>query len=241
MPSVFIPTPQFPNIPILPGVPQLARPIGALGAVLPAIIAKFQTQAAPQVLFQATKAAPVWGIFDLTGSRVIAPDSIMAFGLRSEYRVSDYPVQDGQFASYDKVTVPREIMLRMVKGSTLQDRVNFEDACEFVAASLDAYTIITPERTYTGMNPLRHEVNRVERKGAFFIECEMFFRLIQVTDAQYSTPAAAAANTANASQPASIPPASVGVVQPTVPSTQVQNVVNSVLFPLGKLPIPGGL
>jgi hypothetical protein len=241
MPSVFIPTPQFPNVPILPGVPQLARPIGALAAVLPAIISKLQVQAMPQVLFQAVKALPVWGVFDVTGSQVIAPDSIMAFGLRAEYRVSDYPVQDGQFASYDKVTVPAEIMLRMVKGSTLQDRVNFEDACEFVAASLDTYSIITPERTYTNMNPFRFEVNRVERKGAFFIEAEMYFRKILQTDAQYSTAPTAASNTTNAQNPAAVPPSSLGVVQPTVPSVNTQSIVNSVLFPQGQLQLPGGL
>jgi hypothetical protein len=96
-------------------------------------------------------------------------------------------------------------------------------------ASLDTFTIITPERTYLNMNPFRHEVNRVERKGAFFIETEMYFRQINSTDAQYSTSNAAAANTQNASQPSAIPPASLGNVQPAKPSATLSSLVTTAI------------
>lgn len=233
MPSTFIPTPPFPNVPSLAGVPALQRPIGAATALLPLLIRSLQVQAMPQVLFHAVKAAPVWGVFDALGGQILAPDSIMAFGLKNEYRTSDYPVQDGQFASYNKVTVPSEISLRMVKGSSLQDRVQFEDACETVAASLDVYSIITPEKTYTNMNPLSYTVNRVEKRGAFFIDCDMRFRQINSVESQYSTPQAQAANTSNASTPSAIPPASIGVVQPLSANANLQSIVNSVLAPPG--------
>lgn len=236
MPSTFITVPQFPNVPKLPGVPNLQRPIAALAATLPAIIKSLQVQAPPGFLVQASKSAPVWGVFDFSGALAIDPQSMAAFGMRSEWRISDYAVQDGNFASYDKVTVPREIMVRMTMGKTLQDRIAFELACETVAASLDTYTIITPEKSYQNMNCLRHSVERVETKGAYFIEAEMFFRQINPVDAQYSTAMAAAANTANAAPASAIPAQSLGIVQPTIPSTSVQSAITSVL---GPSPFPG--
>jgi hypothetical protein len=236
MPSTFIAVPQFPSVPKLPGVPNLQRPIAALAATLPGIIASLQVQAPPGFLVQASKATPVWGVFDSSGNLAIAPQSIAAFGMRSEWRISDYPVQDGTFASYDKVTVPREIMVRMMIGKTLQDRVAFELACETVAASLDTYTIITPEKSYQNMNCLRHEVNRVETKGAYFIEAEMYFRQVNPVNAQYSTATAAAANTANAAPASAIPASSLGIVQPTTTGTPIQSAITSVL---GPSPLPG--
>lgn len=229
MPSVFIPTPTFPSVPALPGVPQLARPLGALAAAVPTIIRTlFPGPAAPGVLFHAVKTAPVWGVFDAIGSQVISPDSIMDFNYRAEYRVSDYPVQAGQFANYNKVAVPYEIPIRMVKGSDLPARTQFESNCKFVAASIDLYTIITPESTYVGVNPTRLELIRRETSGAFFIEAEMYFRQIQEVTPQYSSTVSAAANTTNAQNPAAQPVTGLGLVQPLQVPSAVSQIVTDI-------------
>lgn len=229
MPSIFIPTATFPSVPQLPGVPQLARPIGALAASLPTIIRKFFAPAMPGVLFHAIKAAPVWGVFDAKGNQVISPDSIMDFGFRGEWRVSNYPVQAGQFSSFNKVSVPYETFVRMVKGSTLADRTQFESDCRTVAASMDMFTVITPERSYVGVNGVRLEILRREAKGAFFIDAEMFFQEIKTVTPQYSTTTTAAANTANAQNPAAVPPQNLGLVQPLVVPSAAQTLVKNYL------------
>jgi hypothetical protein len=228
MPSVFIPVPQFPSVPPLPGVPQLVRALGALSAPLPPNTASLvQAPTLPPTLATAAKTAPVWGIFDSAGNQVVAPDSIMDFNYRSEFRVSDYPVQAGQFANYNKVTVPYEIPIRMVVGSTLDDRTQFISDCETVVASLDLYTVITPERTYVGLNPTRFEMSRRETSGAFFIEAEMYFRQIQQVTPQYSSTVSAAANTSNAQNPGAQPVTSLGLVQPqAVPSGLSQTITD---------------
>lgn len=232
MPSPLIQVPQFPNVPFLPGVPQLARPAAAVAALVPAIIQKLIAPAMPAVLWHATQAAPIWGVFKSDGStQAISPDSIMDFGYRSEFNISSFPVQAGQFANYNKVLVPYETTVRMVKGSTraaadnasqgssLAARRQFELDCETVAASLDLYTIITPEKSYVGVNAMRLEISRRETAGSFYIEAEMFFKQIQEVVPQYSSTLTAAANTANAQNPAAVPVQGFGLVQPQpVPS-----------------------
>lgn len=222
MPSVFIPTPPFPSVPSLPGVPQLARP--SLGAVLtaaPNIISALFPPAMAGVLWHATKAPAVWGVFDSTGAQVISPDSIMSLHYRAEWRTSDFPVQQGQFASYNKVKVPYEIPIRMVKGSTAAARVQFQKDINFVAESLDLYTVITPEQTYVGVNPLRVEYMRRDVQYANYVEADVFFREIQEVSPQYSS-TATAANTSNAQNPAAVPTQNSGLVQPqpTIPGVQ---------------------
>lgn len=217
MASVIVTVPQFPNVPQLPGVPQLLR---AAAGIISTVTAAPTLQAAgiPGVLWQSSQAAPIWGVFDADGNKVIDCDSVIDFNYRQEYSVSDYPVQDGSFASYNKVKHPGEMVVRVVKGKGLQDRAAFELQCEAVADSLTLYTIYTDVRRYANVNVLRHEVNRREARGANFIEADLFFRVIQPVQSQYNTVGGQPATTANAASPSAIPPVSNGVVQPLTPS-----------------------
>lgn len=218
MPSVIIAVPAFPTVPQLPGVPQLLRQaINFISSLLipPAIDAP----GLPGVLWHAAQSAPVWGVFDSNGNQVITPDSVMDFNYRAEWSISDYPVQDDAFASFNKVRHPSEMVVRMVKGSSLQARADFENQCNAVAESLNRFTILTPERTYIGVNVLRHEVSRRERRGANYIEADLFFRTINTVQAQYSSTGSLPSPTANAVSPSAVPPVSLGVVQPQQPTS----------------------
>ena len=217
MPSVVVTVPQFPNVPQLPGVPQLLRAAVGFATVL-SIPPTVQPAGIPGVLWQAAQSAPVWGVFDASGNKVIDSDSVIDFNYRQEYSISDYPVQDDAFASYNKVKHPGEMLVRLVKGSSLADRVSFEAQCEAVADSLTLYTIYTPEKRYQNVNVLRHEVNRREARGANYIEADLFFRVINTVQAQYSSTGNLPSPTANAASPSAIPPVSNGVVQPITPS-----------------------
>jgi len=152
----------------------------------------------------------------------------MDFNARFEYRVADYPVQAGQFSNFNKVTVPAEIPIRMVTGLTLDDRTQFESDCRSVAASLDLFTIMTPENTYVGYNATRLEFSRRETQGAFFTEAEMFFRQIQQVTPQYSSTTAAAANTANAQNPGAKPVTGRGLVQPVAVPSALSSVITDI-------------
>ena len=212
--SVVIAVPPFPNVPALPGVPQLIRSLISPVAQ-PPNAATLVAPAMPSALFVPVAAVPVWGVFNADGTAAITPDSIMSFGYRAEWRIADYPIQDGQFSSYNKVKVPYENLVRMVKGSSLDDRTDFENDCDDVAESLDLYTIVTPERSYIGVNVTRFEIERRETGGANFIEAEMFFREIRQTTPQYSS-TAAANDTSNAQNPGARPVTNTGLVQPQV-------------------------
>jgi hypothetical protein len=204
----------FPNVPNLPGVPQLARSLLGL-AYLPA--PTLGTQAPIQTLFQATLAAPVWGVFDASGNQAIAQDSMRSFDYREEWAIADFPIQAGGFASYDKVTRPFDNSVILVKGGSAADRTTFLGQCEAVSASLDLYSIFTPEKQYLGVNCTRFEFSRRETKGAFFLEVELYFRAIAQVSATYSN---TAASTQSASAPGALPVLNGGAVLPTTPSVQ---------------------
>lgn len=218
MPLPIIPVSPFPYIGRLPGVPQLAR---SLNFIVPPLL-KIFPPAKPQALFHAVQGAPKWGVFNADLEQVIFPDSVRNFDYRSESRISNYPVQQGEFNSYNKVDVPFEASIHMVKGGTLEDRTTFLDDCQNVEESLDLFTIVSPERAYTNCNVTRLAMSRRETRGAFFVEVEMYFEQIQEISAQYSASETQASSTANAQQPPSRPLVNQGYVQPQNVGTQAQ-------------------
>lgn len=214
MPSVFVSKPLFPNVPFLLGVPQLVR----AALFQPANTVTLGAQAQHN-LWVSSQVAPSWGVFDSNGNKVIDPDNVFAFSDRAEWRESDYPVQRGTFASFNKVVVPFEDTLRMTKGGSLSDRQKFLKSIDDIAGDTNLYQIRTPEKTYLNMNILRRELLRRSSEGAYFLEVDIFFRNIIEQTPQYST---AAANTANAQNPPALPTVNQGNVQ-AVPLTSAQS------------------
>lgn len=218
----------YPDVPAFRGVPQLrrsptAQQIRLLG---------FATAAIAGRLWHSSQTAPKWGVFNSANQPVVTPDSVLDFGYRNEYRVSDFPVQQGAFATYNKVANPFEIAVRMSKGKDLAARSNFLRQIDLAIATLDLYTIVTPENTYLNCNLLRYEVTRRGSQGAFFLtDVDLFFRQIQQVASQYSTTTQA---TQNARFPYARPPVNQGIVQPL--GLPVSVATAGRVFPTGDTP-----
>lgn len=235
----FIPKPTFPNVPRLPGVPQVRR--SPLFPANPGPI--IGTGVALGRLWEALTAQPTWGVFrqqdpatDENGVQtvtvrgnlqpVVTPDSVLDFGYRNDYDVADYPVQDGGFVNYNKVSLPYEASVRFSKGGTKEERRQFLAQLEDILVTTDLFYILTPERTYVDVNPIRLEVVRRGASGAYFLtEVDLFFREIRSVKAQYTNTAVA---TENAQNPSAQPVDNNGTVfgERPVPVPVITGVVN---------------
>lgn len=204
----------YPDVPAFRGVPQLRRSPTALQIRALAIA----TAAIHGRLWQSAQSQPRWGIFNQQNERVVVPDSVLAFDYRNEYRVADFPVQRGAFASYNKVATPFDIAIRLSKSSDLEGRARFLEAIDAASRSLELFYIVTPERAYYDVNIVRYEVTRRDNRAAYFLtDVDVYFREIRQVAAQYSSTTAA---TRNAQQPSARPSVSQGIVQPApVPSS----------------------
>lgn len=223
MPNPIINVPEFPNVAQLPGVPQLVRANQAINTV------RLAVGAVSQFLGAATAAKPTWAILDANGNVIIQPDSFLDFDNSNEWKIADFPIQDGEFSSYNKVVIPYTASVKLSKGGSLQDRKNLLDKIQSIAGDTNLYSILTPEKQYPDVNILRYAIRRLGREGAyFFADLEIFFRNIQSVSSQYST---TTANTVNAQNPAATPSQNLGnqLAQATVPAS-VQQVVTVVLL-----------
>jgi hypothetical protein len=187
-----IPKSLYPNVPNLPGVPDLLRDPSALISVVAGVVGLTQ---ASERLFGTEKT--VWGLFDKTGALVVQATSILSVDYQNSSRVSDYTVEQGAFASYNKVANPFDVRVRMVCDGTTPmsfssllnpldvlshkaTRTSFIDALDAAANSLDLYTVVTPEKTFTNVNLESWDFRRETTNGASIVIADL--RLVEVRE-----------------------------------------------------------
>jgi hypothetical protein len=189
-------TPVHAAVPDAPGVPPMVRVYQALDTIV--ILAADAAQ-----LVQAF-GPPAWGIFDQYGAPLLIGDSVIAIDYRREYRISDYPVEQGGFGSYDKVQEPYDVRVTIAvsgKGTVLSNlatggalgaiftgvdmaqinRQQFLQTMEAAAASLDLVQVLTPEASYSGLNIVHHDYRREARNGATLITVDIWLREVRIT------------------------------------------------------------
>lgn len=158
-----------------------------------------------------------WMIADAqTSAKIIVPDTVPKFEFRGDRRISDYPVEQGAFASYNKVAKPFEIRMTMVCGGLnyAQSAINslglnigngfmqksdFIDTLDYMLDTTDLFTIVTPDKAYENANLEHYDYKRETRNGATMLIIEAWFREIRVTaSAAYTnTNSPSAADTVN--------------------------------------------
>jgi hypothetical protein len=191
-------------IPKLPGVPSMASygPLPSLAINALALVDLFSD-------------APVWGVFDDKNNKVLDPDTVIDVDFQGDSRVSDFPVEAGQFASYNKVQQPDMFRVRMSKGGTVKDREDFLAALDELKKSLKTYSLVTPEKTYLKVNVEGYDYRREREEGAGLITVDIKCREVREVTAVYTTakPADSVKN------PSSVAPSDNGDVQPKPAAT----------------------
>lgn len=114
---------------------------------------------------------PQWGIFS-DGKPVLKPDSVASEEVRREWQVSQAPVEQGGFQTYNKVALPIEIRVRMTKGGTDTERAEFLAAVDAIASGTGTYDVVAPDGTYTGMAFNRYGFRRSGHSGVGLLTVE---------------------------------------------------------------------
>ncbi len=150
-----------------------------------------------------------WGIFAQSGQPLLAVDSVDSIEYARDYRVSDYPQEQGAFQSYNKVQTPFLAKVGFLIAAT---RTDFLNAIEAACASLQLVAVVTPEISYPSANLTHYGYRRDGQSGKTMIRVDVWCEEIR-----FSGGSASGNNTqsTNASQPTQS-----GNVQPAGPATQ---------------------
>jgi hypothetical protein len=194
--------PSFPAVPNLPGVPALLRQVGA---VLP-----IQVTAIADALGLSSIFPPAWGILDENGTPVLVGDAVAGIDFHQEFRVSDFPIEEGGFSSYNKVQTPFSVRIGFSVGGSDSARSEFHSKVQAAVSSLKTYTVVSPEVVYLGVNLTRWSYRRDDRRGAGLLNIDIWCEEIRIA----ASPSFSKATQSASSQD----PSDQGVVQPETPS-----------------------
>jgi hypothetical protein len=126
----------------------------------------------------------------------VTVDSVNSFEYTRDYKVSDYPQEQGAFQSYNKVQVPYQSKVTFVAAGT---RTTLLNIMEPIAASLALVVIVTPEISYPSANITHYGIRpRQSTSGPAMVYVDVWFEEIRVT-------AGVALSTQSAAIPASTP------------------------------------
>ncbi len=123
-----------------------------------------------------------WGIYDPdTNEPVLIADSVVSFGYKKEYKISDYPIELGTFANYNKVDLPFLATVRMTMGGNQLDRADFLDRLVEIGTSTQLYNVVTPEHVYLNANIIDYDYTRTANSGAGLIIADIKLMEIRLT------------------------------------------------------------
>lgn len=163
-----------------------------------------------------TAGPPKWGIFDQSNNLVLQADNVVSLDYKRTWKIADYPIEQGDFSSYDKVTLPYEVKITFSQGGSESDRSTFMNTLEAIGASFDLYNIVTPEITYLNANVEMFGYRRTATDGVGLISVDMLLKEIR------QTAEVAFSNTAS---PANAGQVNTGTQQPQPPTVAQTSVV----------------
>lgn len=140
-----------------------------------------------------------------TGSSnpVVTPDTVESFSWKGEHRISTYPVEQGAFASYNKVATPFDLRMTLVCGGRnfyqnatqkLDEYLNgllgtsfgqpmaredFIQALEDMLASTDLFDVVTPDKTYERLNLVHFDYVKRAKDGAVMVIADCGFEEVR--------------------------------------------------------------
>lgn len=185
------------DVPKVPGVPPLTSYSAGPGSIL---------MTADTVDGYGTGLVPAWGFY-LNGRLAIICESVVAFGFRSEWAISKYPIERGGFESYDRVAQPFQCRLQIASGSTGAVRTALLASLDAASAdqNMTKYDAVTPDVVYTGVSIEHVDYDRKAAQGAGLLMIDVWTQEIRE---QNNSPAPTAYPSGASTQ-------SGGTVQPT--------------------------
>lgn len=159
------------DVPNVPGVPPLPSYAANNVSLLAADVS----------LLLAALSGPRWGVYSSSGVAAFPYNSFVDLDFKQDWPVSDYPVEEGGFQSYDKVQLPFDVRVRLASDGTEEGRAALIEAVAAAANSLQLYTVVSPEQAYPSCNITHVDYRRSATNGVGMVVIDVWFVEIRQT------------------------------------------------------------
>jgi hypothetical protein len=115
----------------------------------------------------------------LKGTYALKPDSFVKFEYKVDHKIPTYPIQNGGFASYNKIALPYEIKLIVTK-SNIFEISSFINQISILLNSTRILSIVTPDKVYNSVNLIHFDYKKEAVNGAVLLIAELTFQEVRV-------------------------------------------------------------
>jgi hypothetical protein len=122
---------------------------------------------------------PQWGLY-LDGVPAVIANSVIAFRYKVDWRISKAQLEQGAFASYNKVQVPFDVQLRFASNGSQEDRQALLDSVAAIIGSLELFDAVTPEVTYSNVNPTHYDYQRTATDGQGMLIVDVYCEFVNI-------------------------------------------------------------
>lgn len=177
--------PSVPNVPGLPGVPSLpSLPDIPLPDISLGGLAGGLDSALGGIL--GGQAEPEWYLMDEDGGTPVAFTSFISMELRAEGKVVSAPVEEGSFASYNKVSSPLSIKCTL---GIMGDDAELQAALHVLSILQEdtlLLSLVTPNAEYENLNLVSYNYQRRREDGLGVLYVELQLEEIRQVTVQYT-------------------------------------------------------
>lgn len=132
------------------------------------------------------KASNRWAIVSEDGQQVIVFTSFISFELRSDGRVVSAPVEEGSFASYNKLGSPLEINVTLGFAGTDTELQDALDTLATLQAGTQLIGLVTPNAEYQSLNLEGYNYTRKRENGLGALFVELMLTEVRQVRTQYT-------------------------------------------------------
>ena len=127
-----------------------------------------------------------WDIFDADGKRLLEFDTFFSIDAMSDAQVTQAPVENGSFASYNKQIAPtRSTVVLGYTGSSLV-RSAIIKKCEALISGTDLVSIVTPDRTLLDMSLVAMDYSYRAEHGIDRLVVALILEEVRQVSAEYT-------------------------------------------------------
>ncbi len=161
-------SPLYPNVPKFPGVPPVFR-----SAANPVSVGASPSPLTADQISGSTATAAAWGLYRSGGAIALQVDSIVKVAPQREFRVSDYPVEQGGFQSFNKVAMPGDLRVTVTKGGTDSVRQGFLVTLDQLMETTELFNFVTPDSAFLDRSIIHYDYERTNDRGVTLLTIEI--------------------------------------------------------------------
>lgn len=132
-----------------------------------------------------------WRILPMSsGGGTLSFDSMLSVDIKAENQVVQEAVEQGSFASYNKLASPTEIRVKLAKSGYDYDKQAFLKTLDKYCEGTDLLKLVTPSASYSGYNLESYAYMRDDTSGAQLLTVELVLKEVRQVQSNVTTEAA---------------------------------------------------